>query len=368
MAAIMDDFSFPQLLERSGSNVVIISTPGSCPRPGSSGAPYDFPCMTALEHVSGLLSPVMIPGYDFAGSASARDCKMQTPDVNMTGSDWANHDTIAGSQWARYWMGCVRGCLKTALMTAPVFKDPDEVGYWAEDCKAVFAVSISGGPITQTEKKLIPGVISGVLSDLATRNVGQAKYTIFWVHFESYADFAKALSGYGKLDYQQYVKWRCLSGLPCEWLDGPAAEGGARPAFFDRFEGDALCQCSSAKALHEYLIRRPPETTAEFKLECAVCSGDAVLVQMLLDSGAKPNFTMQTTTYESTLVDWAVEEVGRPDIVRMLLKAGGQTGIRDGFRNNNRWYQAVGEEVDAQYSEMVSVLKEYGDGGKSVSI
>eukprot|EP00928_Gymnodinium_smaydae_P063931 TRINITY_DN47399_c0_g1_i1.p1 TRINITY_DN47399_c0_g1~~TRINITY_DN47399_c0_g1_i1.p1 ORF type:complete len:366 (+),score=70.53 TRINITY_DN47399_c0_g1_i1:78-1175(+) len=364
MGEVMEGFSFPQLLERSGSNVVIISTPGMCPRPGSTGAPFDFPCMSALENISGLMAPVMIPGYDFAGSASARDCKAQVPDAHMTASHWSDSEAIAGSQWARYWMGCVRGCLRTALMTAPQFKDASEVGYWADDSKCVFAVSISGGPITQTEKSLIPGVIAGVLSDLSTRNVAQRKHYVFWLHFETFADFARALSGHGTLDYKQFTKWRAVSGLPCEWIDGPAAEDGNLPAFFKTFDDNPLGNFESAEDLYNFMIQIPPELSMEKKLESAVLAGDKALVQMLLDEGVDPNFKSETAPYDTSLVDYVMNYVARPDIMRMLLKAGAKPTDTPN-RNNELWYEAEGEQVDELFQEMLQAVEAAHNGTMS---
>ena len=85
----------------------------------------------------------------------------------------------------------------------------------------LFPVSISGGPITQTEKDALAMLIRGVVADLSTRELDIGQIHIHWLHFESLEDYLKALQGYGGIDLGGAMYSRKKFGLPGEWVDGP---------------------------------------------------------------------------------------------------------------------------------------------------
>eukprot|EP00928_Gymnodinium_smaydae_P025056 TRINITY_DN20091_c1_g1_i1.p1 TRINITY_DN20091_c1_g1~~TRINITY_DN20091_c1_g1_i1.p1 ORF type:complete len:623 (+),score=93.41 TRINITY_DN20091_c1_g1_i1:84-1952(+) len=210
----------------------IVSTPEKMPAPGSNDPPYDVvPTMKILEHLCDT-AKCLLPAYDFAGSASKKDCSDKLPDCNMSAGDWTCPASIAQSQWARYWMGRVRATLTTLAFTT----QPAEVkvtafaGYDSSNAYSVqagniiiFAISLGpGGPITQTEFSLLPSLFSGTIADISTRNVRLNPVQIWWLHFEHVRDMVRAFQGYGYLDVHRYVQFDRPRGKPLRWNDTDA--------------------------------------------------------------------------------------------------------------------------------------------------
>ena len=222
--------ALPKLLELLGARMVIVSTPefGGPPDPRDGG--YRVPVMSSLERVADFVVPLVYPGYDFKDSASAQDCAAQVPDRDLVAADWARPEMIEITQWFRYWGGRVRsGLAATLLMSPPAAR---ELAIF--DCggrgggilipkggRVAFAVSFSGGHVTQTERRALPRLINGTVSDLSARDLDLGSVTIVWLHFETLEDYLKALQGYGGIDYGGDVLARRDFDLPGRWIDGP---------------------------------------------------------------------------------------------------------------------------------------------------
>ena len=95
---------------------------------------------------------------------------------------------------------------------------------FAAGTRTVFAVSISGGAITQTEREALPGLINGTVADLSARDLDVGGVRVEWLHFESLDDFLKALQGYGGVDYGGVMYDRKNFDLPGQWVDGDYQE------------------------------------------------------------------------------------------------------------------------------------------------
>ena len=211
-------YSLPQLMKVLRAKIVVVSTPESGSRCG--GPPWDeVPVMSGLERLAGYLFPNLIPAYDFAGSSSAQECRAQIPDRELhkyfdvpEGGGWARPDIISKTQWMRYWMGGVRAALKAMLLSAEPLLQTVSVGsdllssgtlYFPPGTRTLFAISIGGGTITQTEKKALAGLIQGAVADLSTRDIDIGDVHVHWLHFDLFEDFLKALQGFvSPLHYQ----------------------------------------------------------------------------------------------------------------------------------------------------------------------
>ena len=220
------------------AKLAIVSTPEN--GPGPSTGQFNVPVMDALERatchasVPGQASAaVLVAGYDFAGSASKAECEKHAPDCSMTATDWKDSSKIEGTQWCRYWSGRVRATLQALLLTAEplpskvrveVIDDSGKARDFglSEGTRVVFAVSIAGGPVTQTEKRLLPGLINGTLLDLSTRELNLGKLYVFWLHFDRVEHLFKALQGYGGIDlYRTYDA--NVNGHAGRWIDVDSA-------------------------------------------------------------------------------------------------------------------------------------------------
>eukprot|EP01045_Picozoa_sp_COSAG04_P012402 COSAG04_NODE_834_length_9992_cov_54.919786_5_plen_1490_part_00 len=226
-----------KLLGACLAKMVLVSTPEFGPGPGDGE--FKVPVMSGLERLANYLFPTLIPTYDFAGSASAADCREQIPDCDLhkffdlpeACEPWRERpDIIEKTHWMRYWMGGVRSALRAMLLSAQPLPGTVSV----KDCIGggvgfnqhslhVFATSISGGTITQTEKAALAGLIRGVTADLSTRAMGLGNVFIHWLHFDSLEDYLKALQGYGGIDLRSVLS-RSNFGLPGQWIDGPYNE------------------------------------------------------------------------------------------------------------------------------------------------
>eukprot|EP00928_Gymnodinium_smaydae_P086622 TRINITY_DN7093_c0_g4_i1.p1 TRINITY_DN7093_c0_g4~~TRINITY_DN7093_c0_g4_i1.p1 ORF type:complete len:387 (+),score=52.96 TRINITY_DN7093_c0_g4_i1:56-1216(+) len=359
--------NLPEFVQATNATMAVISTPGYCSQ--GFGPPFDFPCMAAIERCASLMHPRLVPAYDFAGSASQRDCRSKPPDRDMTPEDWSNPVAIADTQWARYWMGCVRGCLTSLLISAKEVKDSQTLGAnWAEGARIVVALSISGGPITQVEKTLIPGVITGVISNLATRNIDAGgQYRILWLHFESFGQLAKALSGCGTVKYEQYFSLRYAQGLPCEWVDGDPPE--TVPALFQSLRHFPEPWCwgeGDPKGLADVLSEIPKILPLQEQLGKALRSCDVTLVKRLLEENADPNALVTNVfeCYEAPPLDCAVLHVASPQLVQTLLDAKAdinqchESVQQRNFRHESPsiWTCAEGSEADAVYETICDIL------------
>ena len=220
--------ALPKLLELLGARMVIVSTPefGGPPDPRDGG--YRVPVMSTLERVADFVVPLVYPGYYFKDSASAQDCAAQVPDRDLVAADWARPEMIEITQWFRYWGGRVRsGLAATLLMSPPAARELVICGgigggiAIAKGGRVAFAVSFSGGNVTQTERRALPRLINGTVSDLSARDLDLGSVTIVWLHFETLEDYLKALQGYGGIDYGGDVLARRDFDLPGRWIDGP---------------------------------------------------------------------------------------------------------------------------------------------------
>ena len=220
--------ALPKLLDLLGARMVIVSTPefGGPPDPRDGG--YRVPVMSSLERVADFVVPLVYPGYDFKASASAQDCAAQVPDRDLVAADWARPEMIEITQWFRYWGGRVRSGLAATLLMSPpaarelVIYNGTGGGVAIEKGgRVAFAVSFSGGHVTQTERRALPRLINGTVSDLSARDLDLGSVTIVWLHFETLEDYLKALQGYGGIDYGGDVYQRRAFDLPGRWIDGP---------------------------------------------------------------------------------------------------------------------------------------------------
>ena len=73
----------------------------------------------------------------------------------------------------------------------------------------------------KVEYTMIPTLRKAVLSHLSSRNVASLTNTMFihWIHFDTIADFIKALQGYGTIELDRPGLWDVDE--PCRWTDGP---------------------------------------------------------------------------------------------------------------------------------------------------
>ena len=127
-----------KVLRMLGAVACVVSTPETGPTVAGE-APFDaVPVMSALERAASFVADnLLVPFYDFAGSASKADCAAQVPDNGALeglerdglpalkyrdypdgshGLDWGDKATVDATQWMRYWCGGVRAGLKGALL------------------------------------------------------------------------------------------------------------------------------------------------------------------------------------------------------------------------------------------------------------
>ena len=280
--------ALPKLLDLLGARMVIVSTPefGGPPDPRDGG--YRVPVMSTLERVADFVVPLVYPGYDFKASASAQDCAAQVPDRDLVAADWARPEMIEITQWFRYWGGRVRsGLAATLLMSPPAARE-----LLIFDCggrggglvipkggRVAFAVSFSGGHVTQTERRALPRLINGTVSDLSARDLDLGSVTIVWLHFETLEDYLKALQGYGGIDYGGDVNQRRKFDLPGRWIDGPYN------AAHDLLRGVPGATPEERRA---FLLAPQPPSPAQLtrQLNKAIAAKDAARVRQLLGLAA----------------------------------------------------------------------------------
>ena len=222
--------ALPKLMRALHATLVIVSTPERGGPPDAATGEYSVPVMSGLERLQGYLFPDCIGAYDFKGSAAAQDCAAQVPDRDIDPvRGWSQQEVIKTTQWFRYWMGRVRSALAAIVLRSEplagkvvVYDCGDTNGRIevAPRSRTVFAVSLSGGAITQTEKEALPGLISGTVADLSTRDLDIGAINIQWLHFEDLDSFLKCLQGYGGIDYGGAVQQRKNFDLPGEFVDG----------------------------------------------------------------------------------------------------------------------------------------------------
>ena len=280
--------ALPKLLELLGARMVIVSTPefGGPPDPRDGG--YRVPVMSSLERVADFVVPLVYPGYDFKASASAQDCAAQVPDRDLVAADWARPEMIEITQWFRYWGGRVRSGLAATLLMSP----PAARQLLICDClgrgggivipkggRVAFAVSFSGGHVTQTERRALPRLINGTVSDLSARDLDLGSVAIVWLHFETLEDYLKALQGYGGIDYGGDVVARRDFDLPGRWIDGPYN------AAHDLLRGVPGATPEERRA---FLLAPQPPSPAQLtrQLTKAMVAKDAARVRQLLGLAA----------------------------------------------------------------------------------
>jgi hypothetical protein len=222
--------ALPKLMRALHATLVVVSTPERGGPPDAATGEYSVPVMSGLERLQGYLFPDCIGAYDFKGSAAAQDCAAQVPDRDIDPvHGWSQQEVIKTTQWFRYWMGRVRSALATVALRAEPLAgkvDIDDCGDTggglsvAPRTRTVFAVSLSGGAITQTEKEALPGLISGTVADLSTRDLDIGAVNIHWLHFEDLDSFLKCLQGYGGIDFGGAMNERSNFDLPGEFVDG----------------------------------------------------------------------------------------------------------------------------------------------------
>jgi hypothetical protein len=143
----------------------------------------------------------------------------------------------------------------------------------------VFAVSLSGGAITQTEKEALPGLISGTVTDLSTRDLDIGQINIEWLHFEDLDSFLKCLQGYGGIDYGGAMAQRSDFDLPGEFVDGDY-----------NAEHDLLKHVPGAtpEARRAFLLSPPAPNQAQLDTQLlnAICAKSAPRVRELLGLAA----------------------------------------------------------------------------------
>eukprot|EP00928_Gymnodinium_smaydae_P080755 TRINITY_DN64396_c0_g1_i1.p1 TRINITY_DN64396_c0_g1~~TRINITY_DN64396_c0_g1_i1.p1 ORF type:complete len:835 (+),score=64.35 TRINITY_DN64396_c0_g1_i1:219-2507(+) len=315
-----------------------ISSPASGPRQGSLGSPFDFKVMPVLERLVYMFADTphkMLAGYDFAGSASAEECSIHTPDqVTQT---WESFDGIKSTQWARYWSGLVRGTMRNMLFMAPPIEGDAEPAiaqdgqrglqsFFPPKSRAIFVFSITGGPITQMEYTMIPGLMTGVLSNLAHLDVRDYEnLNIIWIHFDTVFDLFRALSGYGTIDLESYLRGGRALGQPCKWTDGSTWSEEGCIFQVCNFKG---YEPNSPETLFNWIVHQknlPVPVSAltvpiDTKLIKAIKSGDSFVVNALLEEKASPNAVDSSdTVYGYNALHWAVAMVGNVDIISLLL-------------------------------------------------
>lgn len=208
------------------ARMLVVSTTQNGPKRAGL-PPYDeVPVMSGLERLAGYVFPNLVTAYDFNGSSSA-ELRQKEPDVRWGGVGSTPMERIPETQWFSYWSGGVRTAAKAMLLSA----EPLESVVRIADCKGqvtgaifnkgsrhVFAISVSGGPVTQTEKTALPGLLRGVIADLSTRDLDIKDTYIHWLHFETLDEYLMALQGYGGIDLGGLMDSRAMFGLPGEWI------------------------------------------------------------------------------------------------------------------------------------------------------
>eukprot|EP01044_Picomonas_judraskeda_P013626 COSAG03_NODE_2078_length_3151_cov_4.109764_2_plen_556_part_00 len=278
--------ALPKLLDLLGARMVIVSTPEFGGPPDPRDGRYRVPVMSALERVADFVVPLLYPGYDFKASASAQDCAAQVPDRDLVAADWARPEMIEITQWFRYWGGRVRsGLAATLLMSPPAARDLviyNGTGggiLIPKGGRVAFAVSFSGGHVTQTERRALPRLINGTVSDLSARDLDLGSVTIVWLHFETLEDYLKALQGYGGIDYGGDVVERSKFDLPGRWIDGPYN------AAHDLLRGVPGATPEERRA---FLLAPQPPSPAQLsrQLHKAIAAKDVARVRQLLGLAA----------------------------------------------------------------------------------
>lgn len=221
--------ALPKLMGVLQARCLIVSTPERGPGPGDTVGECKCHVMASLERVATLVFPNLQWCYDFKGSAAAKDCGAQVPDCGLSPTDWAEPSKVQTTQWFRYWMGRVRSALLSLLQSAePLLHEidiDDLTGTGggiriAQGSRTVFAISISGGAISRTEKAALPNLINGTVSDLSARTLDIGSVRIEWLHFETVDDFIKAMQGIGGIDFAG-AAYHCKSfDQPGRWTDG----------------------------------------------------------------------------------------------------------------------------------------------------
>lgn len=305
-----------KLLRLLSAKAAMVSAPEQCPSTGTSGTnPGDSTQVApVLEQLVGHLFPGFVPA--FAGASSRKECEQQEPDRSMSAEEWREPASVRNTQMCRYWMGRVRATLTTLVLGARPLQTETWVlgsnGYWfglPKSCRIVFAFSMTGGPITQTEFSLLPSQIKGTVADVTTREFKMGHVFICWIHFANLCDLLKALQGYGGIDLFQAMDLQSFD-LPGEWRDGEYNEAydllrdvpGATPD--DR---------------REYLLRVFACAPLEGRLFRAIESRSADAVRDLLAQRADPNAEIATHN-RLTALHLAVDKASL-DVVKALLEA-----------------------------------------------
>ena len=81
-----------------GARLAVVSTPERGPAVAGNPRCDDIPVMSALERVVGV-SDRVVGCYDFAGSASTKECGRKAPDCDMSGDDWKEPSAVKKTQW-----------------------------------------------------------------------------------------------------------------------------------------------------------------------------------------------------------------------------------------------------------------------------
>ena len=141
--------------------------------------------------------------------------------------------------------------------------------------RTVVVVSISGGPVTSVERRLLPQLIAGVIADLSTRDLDIGGVEIKWLHFEAVEHLLLAMQGFGGVDpVKMWSRWKF--GEPGQWSPG-SVQNAAH---------DILADVPGATALErrQYLLaeRQPTQEQLNTRLLNAIRSTSAQRVQELL--------------------------------------------------------------------------------------
>eukprot|EP01047_Picozoa_sp_COSAG01_P001091 COSAG01_NODE_23_length_37704_cov_30.005877_31_plen_553_part_00 len=304
------------------AKIALVSAPefGPGPRAGQ----FQVPVMTTLEHAASACFPTLVTAYDYKGSSSANDCAARQPDRDMTARDWVNPDAIEDAQWCRYWSGRVRATLATLLLGATplpgtvrlkscqLFANGQPRGFTCGATERVtFAFSIGGGPITQTEYRLLGELLPTTVADLSTRELDLgADVSIFWLHFDTVEDCLKALQGYGGIDTSAIFN-SMKFGQPGRWTDGPYN------AAFDLLRGVPGSTPEKRRA-HLSQGAAVPVEQLNHRLHAAIGAGSAGRAQQLLAAKADPNCVSGGS--HPALHKAAAR--ADPALVRALLEAG----------------------------------------------
>eukprot|EP00928_Gymnodinium_smaydae_P016033 TRINITY_DN15976_c0_g1_i3.p1 TRINITY_DN15976_c0_g1~~TRINITY_DN15976_c0_g1_i3.p1 ORF type:complete len:360 (-),score=38.46 TRINITY_DN15976_c0_g1_i3:110-1189(-) len=200
--------SLADMVKSLKAPVLLVSAPEV-----NTGADPPEPVMILAETLSLFLNDPQCwrVAVDFAGSSSANWCNTRKCDASgNTGKDDWNKDltslpeysyaqddakekqkiAIENSYWMTFWRGKVSGALMSSLHSH------------ADDAKldghrVVIAVSVDGGPITQTEKAHIPSICKDVLRDVRSRGYYWSKDAhIAWCHFSKFEDVLASMLGF----------------------------------------------------------------------------------------------------------------------------------------------------------------------------